>query len=64
LTLIGEQGSTQDMRLKFVNQQPEAIKLVRSLASKNIDQNIYQNIDQDIDQYSSAQKKINQSNKQ
>jgi hypothetical protein len=54
LTLIGEQGSTQDMRLKFANQQPLPIKLVRSLASKNIDQN--------IDQYSSAQKKINQIN--
>jgi hypothetical protein len=55
LTLVGESGTIQDMRLKFSSKQPEPIKLVRSASSRNL-------VAENSQQNSSAQEKINQSN--
>ena len=55
LTLVGESGTIQDMRLKFSSKQPEPIKLVKSVSSRNL-------VAENSQQNSSAQEKINQSN--
>jgi hypothetical protein len=55
LTLVGESGTIQDMRLKFSSIQPEPIKLIRSVSSRNVTR-------ENSQQNSSAQKDIKQTN--